>query len=71
MEKSKMKYQKCGTAGFRQFLDKFLNFAFCALIFELSGKGASGKNAKVKNEISKLWNCRPAAMTSSILHFAL
>jgi hypothetical protein len=29
------------------------------------------RNAKVKNEISKMWNCRFAAVTSSILHFAL
>jgi hypothetical protein len=29
------------------------------------------RNAKVKNEISKMRNCRFAAVTSSILHFAL
>jgi hypothetical protein len=29
------------------------------------------RNGKVKNEISKMWNCRFAAETSSILHFAL
>ena len=32
-------YRKCGTAALRQFLDKFLNFAFCTLIFELKWKG--------------------------------
>jgi len=28
------------------------------------------RNAKIKNKKSKLWNCRRAAMTSLILHFA-